>query len=259
MNLVRVTLHVNNMSALAGVFTNGPALTAFHGLTAQLALDSGLEVKSFALCLEAYSPRMHEYYKLPDQRSGGGPAKQTAFRCADAVMALYLLVTSDVDEASLRRLAHAVNRARVQGGMITNFVTATDGVTAFTVDTCKELALKFFEYEKRLSYFYADVPAQPGLPEEQLLAHYATELYDAQRVVVRNGIVQVGHQDGMRIGEPNFGLADLTPVYTLKDLSWEDAESLIPRLFWCFDHKLHAAHPEFFVLNANCATEDQFL
>lgn len=252
MHLIRVNLKVTDLHALAGVHTNGLSITAVYGLVMQVAKDTQIGFRAFALCVESYAARLNEFCRYVEPRSLA--VKQTGYRMADAAVSLYFLLDTEPDEESLRGMARSLNKSRFQCGTITNFIDAAD-FTYFEAETAKGLLLKFYELEKRISHFYADVPAVPGLAEEDLLTHYAKELQENQKVLVRNGLVQVGAQHGLRVAEASFGLAELVPAYKLKNMDWPTAKGLMPRLFWKFDEQLNEKNPDLFIINSSNATE----
>ena len=248
--VIRIPLTVTGLHALAGYFTNGPTVAAMYGLVAHLERETGVPMVEFGFTVKHYDSRLTEYLKLSERTGSSVVTSMTGYRQADAELVLFAMLPDDfaVESEHLVDIADAVNRSRVQGGMISEIVTPAD-LKVFVSDTEQDFLTDLAKSEEALSRLYLSTVAPAGLSGDALLDYYADALVEDSTVLMCNGYVQVGELEGARIAEPNFTLAELIPAYKLKEVSIRQADELVQRFFWKFDSELNQAHPDFFVIN----------
>lgn len=271
MNLIiRIPLPVQQMTALAGYFTDGPNMMALYGLVSQLELDADLEVLRFGLVLEGYASKVYtgEYVTtgldaMAKGKQADGSRSMLGFRYADMTAALYLEVDArDMDEHDrmdiVESLAQAVNRTRVQGGNLVEHISANSkdrwGVKSQLVSDSEELYAFIAAHEKAISKLYLSCHLPHPLDGDVLLSIYARALTQKDKLLVCNGYRQVGQvQDALgnlqRIGDSVYTLAQAVPVHQLKHQRPSKRESLLHRFFWSFDTAENARNPHHFILN----------
>ena len=248
--IIRIPLTVTGLHALAGFFTNGPTVAAMYGLVAHLERETGVPMPGFGFSVKHYDARLDEYLKLAERDGTSVKPLVTGYRLADAELALFAMVPEDfeIESEHLLAIADVVNRSRVQGGMISEIITPSD-LKLFVSDTEQDFVTDIVKTDEALNRLYLSTVAPAGLSGDALLDYYADALVDESKVLMCNGYVQVGDLEGARIAEPSFTLAELIPVYKLKEMSTSQADELVKRFFWKFDSELNQAHPDFFVIN----------
>ena len=271
MNLViRIPLPVQQMTALAGYFTDGPNLMALYGLVSQLEEDAEFEATGFGLVMESYASKVYtgEYVTtgldaMAKGKQADGSRSMLGFRYADMSASLYLEVAAqDLDERAragiVQALAQAVNLARVQGGNVVEHISADPkhrwGIKSQLVSDSEELYAFIAQHEKAISKVYLTCHLPQALEGDALLDAYASALTDKSKLLICNGYRQVGQvQDTFgnpqRIGDNVYTLAQSVPVYQLKDKRLSEREALLSRFFWSFDTAEHSRNPLHFILN----------
>lgn len=268
--LIRIPLPVQQMTALAGYFTDGPNMMALYGLVSQLEEEAEFEATGFGLVMESYASKVYtgEYVTtgldaMAKGKQADGSRSMLGFRYADMTAALYLEVDAqdwdEHDRADLvQAVAHAVNRARMQGGNVVEHISADPkdrwGVKSQLVSDSEDLYAFIAQHEKAISKVYLSCHQPQALAGDALLDAYARALTEKDKLLVCNGYRQVGQvQDALgnsqRIGDSVYTLAQAVPVYQLKDKRPSEREALLNRFFWSFDTAENARNPLHFILN----------
>lgn len=266
--VIRIPLPVEQMTALAGYFTDGPNFMALYGLVSQLEKDADFRAHRFGLVLEQYASTVRNGEFVMTSFDVVEPAKQSkgvrsmlGFRYAEMVASLYL-ETAEFDELDdqqrlVKDLVAAVNRARVQGGLITEYIRSDPaerwGIKCQRVDDAEDLLGFILKHEKAISKVYLSHHLPQALDGPALLAAYAEALSNKDTLLVCNGYRQIGqvvdcYQEPQRLADGVFTLAQALPLYRLKKASLAERAQLLDRFFWSFDAAEYAQNPHHFFL-----------
>lgn len=266
MNLIiRIPLPVDNLSALAGFYTDGPSMMSLYGLVSQLEEDARFAVTRFGLAVEAYEARHAEslttgldLLERGKQREAVRPS--TGYRYANIKAALYL-ETEAIDGDDLQDLLQcieaSVNARRVQGGNLVEYVSADPSepvhMATAIVRTAGDAVAFIAKHEKPLTALYLSAHLPAALQGYELVEAYAEALTRKDTLMVCHGYVQVGSvQDAAGqprlIAEPSYTLVETVQVHALKKLEYTEQSAALTRFFWSFDHKLQNENPAVFLL-----------
>lgn len=263
--IIRIPLKVENLSALAGFYTDGPSFAAIYGLVSQLELDASFKAHKFGLVVESYESRTNEILTTgldainnAGQRATARPS--TGFRYANMAAALYIQADELDDEDRLdlvKELARSINTRRLQGGNLIEFISDDPAdpvhIKAENLQDTPHLAAFIAQHEHPLASIYLSAHLPDALEGDQLIEAYAEQLMKKDTLMVCNGYIHVGsinNQIGepQHIGEPSYTLAKTLPVYELKKQSSAEQEQALKSFFWSFDVQLHKANITHFLI-----------
>lgn len=266
--VIRIPLQVQNLSALAGYFTDGPNFMALYGLVSQLETDANFCVERFGLVMESYASKVYSNELvttgldvLARSKQSQGARSLLGFRYADMTAALYLQTESLDDEDKsdlLKSLVLSVNRCRVQGGNLVEHVNTNEtdrwGLRTFEMSHPEDLFDFLGKNESAISKLYLSRHLAQELLGEELLDAYAAALVEKSTLMVCNGYRQVGTvRDAQgqlqRIADGVYTLAQSMSVYELKALSLAERAATLNRFFWSFDREEHSRNPNNFILS----------
>ncbi|MBU9200172.1 hypothetical protein KTD31_01975 [Burkholderia multivorans] len=258
--VIRVPLAVESMNAVAGFYTEGPSLMALFGFISQLELDAKFKVNRFGLVIEDYAARLSaklttsmDLAKRGDQSAG--KRSEVSYRYADLRAALYLEIEDDLGPDLpylLEDIEAAINRLRVQGGALAEYVSANPdapyGLQVATVQDDSDLVAFVSKNENALSILYLSKHLSRELSGEQLVEAYAEELLNRSTLMACHGYFIVGSVFDVsgaarQVGEPSYTLVEAFPVHRLKKLSPAEVSAKLGRFFWSFDAANYAENP----------------
>lgn len=255
--VIRVPLVAEHIHTLAGYFTDGPSMAAVYGLVSHLEREACVPVFGFGLVVESYVSHIGEYVKtsmdLPSKAEQSESPAITGHRHGDFKGALYLK-TQSFDtfemECIVKDLTRAVNAARFQGGLISEFIGSEEQPLRYAaIADAQDLSRFLREHEKPVSCAYLSKHLNQAISGDALIEAYAAELASSSRTTLMcNGYVEVGSEGGHRIAEPNYTLAELVEAYKVDSMTKEDLADFEKRFFWKFDADLRKDYPEFYVV-----------
>lgn len=263
--LIRIPLVVENMSALAGYFTDGPNLAALRGLVSQLEDDAQFVAHRFGFVLESYEARHSEKLTTgldatAKKNQSEGVRSGTGYRYANLRAALYLetdeLGSEDLQDLLLC-LEISLNGRRFQGGNLLAYVSSDtrdpEHISVSTLNGPSDRVAFVVANEKPLSVIYLSNHLPKALLGDELIEAFAQALVQKNNLMVCNGYVQVGacvdsFGQPQYLGEPSFTLAQALPVHELRKMDSEQQRSVFKRFFWAFDHALNEKSPTHFII-----------
>lgn len=260
---IRIPLHVHQLNALSGYYTDGPTMTSLHGLVSQLETDAEFVVEGFGLVVETYESRLGEalttgFDATPKNKQSECFRPSTGYRYADMRAGLYLSteeLTSEAVQDLVSYLYRSINRCRFQGGSLRPVLP--DGpkelqITHALVRDAIDLANFISESERAIASVYLSQHLPVTLQGAALQEAFAQELVYEDRFLLCNGYVQVGtlpgHDTEHAMAEPSFTLAQTIKPYQLAKMEPAEQTESLSRFFWSFDRAEYATNPNHFFI-----------